>query len=125
MNGFAFRHVRAGLCFFAEYRLAHWSGFRPVRGPDGEPVEYADACDARLSAAHELVAALNGNQRFWHGTNSGEARTAAELLFKSRVENDQGTDQGATAGQAAPGGRARAQRPAAAGERDRDQAGQH
>lgn len=81
MNGFGFRYVRSGTVFCAEYRLAHWSGYRTVRDGKGEPLAFHNPMDAALKAATELVNALNGTEAFWRGSSSDDARAAAEKFF--------------------------------------------
>lgn len=72
----------------AEYRLAHWSGHKIVRGIDGEPMEFRNPTDAALKAAAELVSELNGNAAFWRGPDGGEARSAAEKLFTRKADGE-------------------------------------
>lgn len=90
MNKFGYRHVRTGTMFAAEYRLAHWAGFRIVRDSTGEPALFSHAMDAELAAACELVRELNGNAAFWRGPNRNDARAAAEKLFTRAANGQEG-----------------------------------
>ena len=90
MNSFAFRYTRDGMNYHAEYRLAHWSGFRTVRDSKGQPLEFRNPIDAALKAAHELVEALNGQEAWWRGPDGSEARAAAEKLFQATRTTDGG-----------------------------------
>lgn len=81
MNQFAFRYVRDGLSYRAEYRLAHWSGHRIVRDSDGEPVPFSHPSDAAIAAATALVQALNSKPAFWRGGSRNDAREKAEQFF--------------------------------------------
>jgi hypothetical protein len=82
----------------AEYRLAHWSGFRVVRDSAGDPIPYTHPIDAALSAANALVGELNGNIAFWRGPSRDDAREAAEKIFtraddgKAETETQSGGD---------------------------------
>ena len=82
------------MVYHAEYRLAHWAGFRTVRDSHGEPLEFRNPMDAALKAAGELVNALNGTEAWWRGKSGDEAREAAERLFQNTRADNGGKDSG-------------------------------
>lgn len=98
MNSFGFRYVRDGMNYRAEYRLAHWSGFKVIRDSRGDPVEFRNPMDAALKAATELVNELNSTPAFWRGPDGSEARAAAEKLFTRNADGGENETAGCAVG---------------------------
>lgn len=68
--------------FLAEYRLAHWGDYRPVRTEDGAPEIFNSDKDAEVAAHRALTAALVPEIRAERGEPAkGGARSKAESLF--------------------------------------------
>lgn len=88
MNGFSFRPARDGVRYNAEFKLAHWAGFKMVLDDHGRPQVFPNPGEASLAAAAELVKALNRNPEFWRGPENGSARAAAEKLFAGKQHGE-------------------------------------
>ncbi len=70
--------------FLAEYRLAHWGDFRPLRQDDGAPQIFASDKDAEVAAHRALTAALVPEIRAERsGSSSLTTRSKAETLFSA------------------------------------------
>ena len=94
MNAFAIRYVREGMHYRGEYRLAHWSGPKPVMDEKGETMLFAQPLDALVAAQNEFLGQLNGCEAYWRGSTPESAREAAEKIFRSTRDLDgQGKDK--------------------------------
>jgi ABC-type nitrate/sulfonate/bicarbonate transport system permease component len=81
MNEVGARHRETPHGIIGEYRLAHWSRFRPVRLPNGTPEIFTSDKDAVIGAYRAIIAHIYPELRGQRGVG---ARAAAEALFGKR-----------------------------------------
>lgn len=91
MNSFSIKHVRKGMRYAGEYRLAHWAGPKSVRDHSGHEILFAHPMDAFMAATNEFLRHLNGTPAYSGLMTETSAREAAEALFRGNANGESTT----------------------------------